>query len=49
MWKEEPKVVYEHDTTRALGLLDRDASCWCCCDRPPLDKMWGLAGQDRRI
>jgi uncharacterized protein (DUF1015 family) len=49
MWKEEPKVVYEHDTTRALGLLDQGYQLLVLLRPPSLDKIWELAGQDRRM
>jgi len=49
VWKEEPQVVYEHDTTKALAKVAEGYRLLVMLRSPSVDKIWELARMDRRM
>ncbi len=48
-WKEEPLVVYEHDTAKALAKVSDGYRLMVMLRSPSVDKIWELARMDRRM
>jgi uncharacterized protein (DUF1015 family) len=48
-WKEDPPVVYEHDTAKALGKVAEGYDLLVMLRSPSVDKIWELARMDRRM
>ena len=48
-WKEEPQVVYEHDTAKALARVTEGYRLLVMLRSPSVDKIWELARMDRRM
>lgn len=48
-WKEEPQVVYEHDTAKALAKVSEGYRLMVLLRSPSVDKIWELARMDRRM
>ncbi|HQN76241.1 MAG TPA: DUF1015 domain-containing protein [Methanomassiliicoccales archaeon] len=48
-WKEEPLVVYEHDTAKALAKVAEGYRLLVLLRSPSVDKIWELARMDRRM
>lgn len=48
-WPSEPSIVYEHDTEKVLGRVGEGYQLLVLLRPPSVDKIWGLARQDRRM
>jgi len=48
-WKEDPPVVYEHDTAKALLKVSEGYRLLVLLRSPSVDKIWELARMDRRM
>jgi len=48
-WKEEPQVLYEHDTAKALARVAEGYRLMVMLRSPSVDKIWELARMDRRM
>ncbi len=48
-WRDDPQVVYEHDTAKALARAAEGHRLLVMLRSPPVDKIWELARMDRRM
>jgi len=48
-WKEEPQVLYEHDTAKALAKVADGYRLMVMLRSPSVEKIWELARMDRRM
>ncbi len=48
-WKDEPQIVYEHDTDQALAKVAEGYHLLVMLRSPSVDKIWELARMDRRM